>query len=215
MTGIKSWNIEVYGISLFSWIALIFFSVGCVGILLDPDLFIPMSAWNLLLMTLLLFLDGVQLKKGILFLLVGCLGWLMEWVGVHTGMPFGIYQYGNGLGLKAKDIPLIIGGNWILMTWIGVETVRWVRPQCSRWTIAWLSALLMVAMDFLMEPVAPHLDYWMFQMNWVPLQNYLAWGWLGLIFSWLFSFIRSSKTSFPIVLAFMQWVFFIVFNLVY
>ena len=215
MTGIKSWNIEVYGISLFSWIALIFFSVGCIGILLDPDLFIPMSAWNLLLMTLLLFFDGVQLKKGILFLLVGCVGWLMEWVGVHTGMPFGIYQYGSGLGLKAKDIPLIIGGNWILMTWIGVETVRWVRPQCSRWTIAWLSAVLMVAMDFLMEPVAPHLDYWMFQMNWVPLQNYLAWGWLGLIFSWLFSFIPSSKTSFPIVLAFMQWVFFIVFNLVY
>jgi bisanhydrobacterioruberin hydratase len=215
MTGIKSGNMEMFGVSLFTWIALIFYGVGCVGICIHPDGFIPMSAWNLLLMMLLLFLDGAQVKKAILFLIVGGLGWLMEWVGVHTGMPFGIYQYGDGLGVKVNEIPLIIGGNWILMTWIGVETVRWVRPECSRWTIAWLSALLMVAMDFLMEPVAPDLDYWMFQMNWVPVQNYLAWGWLGLIFSWVFSFIPASKTSFPVALALMQWVFFIVFNLVY
>lgn len=215
MIGTKNWNSSFKGVSLFSWLAILFYTVGGVGMILNEEQFIPLSALNLLLMMLLLFFDEVSITKLLLFIVVGVAGWLMEWVGVHTGMPFGIYEYGDGLGWKWKDIPLIIAANWIMITWLGVATARWVMPSASRWGIAWLSAILMVIMDVLMEPVAPHLDYWMFQLNRVPMQNYLAWGWLGLMFSWLFTFISPSKNYFPVMLAFIQWVFFIALNLYY
>jgi putative membrane protein len=215
MIGTKNWINSFKGMSLFSWWAILFYTVGGLGMILNEELFIPLSALNLLLMMLLLFFDEVSITKLLLFIVVGVAGWLMEWVGVHTGMPFGIYEYGDGLGWKWKDIPLIIAANWIMITWLGVATARWVMPSASRWGIAWLSAILMVIMDVLMEPVAPHLDYWMFQLNRVPMQNYLAWGWLGLMFSWLFTFISPSKNYFPVMLAFIQWVFFIALNLYY
>jgi putative membrane protein len=215
MIGISELNREIKGQSLFSWIALIFYGVGLTGMIIAPDRFIPLSAMNLLLMVSLLFLDGLTVLKAVVFFLVAALGWGIEWVGVHTGMPFGIYQYGNGLGWKLDDIPLIIGGNWVLMSWVSVESVRWAFPKWTKWNWAWASALIMVIMDVLMEPVAPTLDYWMFQLNWVPIQNYLAWGWLGLIFSFVMTFIPKSKSDFPVLLAGIQFLFFVILNIVF
>jgi putative membrane protein len=206
----KQWK----GLSLFSWVTIVLYVVGLVGMLTHPERFVPLSAWNLSCVSLLLLLDSPSLKKTIFFLIVAALGWCMEWVGVHTGMPFGIYEYGDGLGLKFLDIPWVIGANWAMLSWMAVEVVRWMWSNASRWKVAWMAAVLMVLMDFLLEPVAPYLDYWMFQLNWVPVQNFLAWGWLGLIFSFLMSFIPSSKGYFPVLLAFVQWVFFIVLNIV-
>lgn len=215
MIGISDLNREIKGQSLFSWIALIFYGVGLTGMIIAPESFIPLSAMNLLLMVSLLFLDGLTVIKGVIFFLVAVLGWGIEWVGVHTGMPFGIYQYGNGLGWKLDDIPLIIGGNWVLMSWMSVESIRWAFPEWTKWKWAWASALIMVIMDVLMEPVAPTMDYWMFQLNWVPIQNYLAWGWLGLIFSFAMTFIPKSKSYFPVLLAGIQFLFFVILNIVF
>jgi len=215
MIGISGLNTEIKGLTIFSWIAIIFYGVGLTGMLIDPERFVPLSAMNLLLMVIMLFLDSFHLGKTLIFLLIALLGWGMEWVGVHTGMPFGIYQYGSGLGVKWDDIPLIIGANWVLMTWMALESLRWAFPTANRWQWAWASALVMVIMDVLMEPVAPTLDYWMFQLNWVPIQNYLAWGWLGLIFSFVMTFIPKSKSEFPVLLALIQFLFFLVLNIVF
>ena len=214
MIGTKEWNREIKGLTIFSWIAIIFYCVGLTGMITQPERFISLSALNLLLMVGLLFLDSFHLKKLFIFLVVAILGWGMEWVGVHTGMPFGIYQYGEGLGVKVDQIPMIIGANWVLMTWIALETSRWAFPGASRWQWAWTAAIIMVVMDLLMEPVAPSLDYWMFQLNWVPIQNYLAWGWLGLIFSFVMTYVPKSKSAFPVLLALIQFLFFIVLNIV-
>ena len=42
-------------------------------------------------------------------------GWLVELLGVKTGLIFGEYHYDDGLGFKILDIPLIIGLNWVLL----------------------------------------------------------------------------------------------------
>ena len=48
---------------------------------------------------------------------------------------------------------------------------------------AFLTALLMVCFDLLMEPAAIKLDYWTWISGHIPLQNYLVWFGLGFIFA--------------------------------
>jgi putative membrane protein len=38
-------------------------------------------------------------------------------LGVHTGILFGNYKYGNALGLKLNDVPILIGINWFIVVY--------------------------------------------------------------------------------------------------
>ena len=41
--------------------------------------------------------------------------YLTEVIGVKTGLIFGEYSYGNVLGIKLFDVPIIIGLNWVFV----------------------------------------------------------------------------------------------------
>jgi putative membrane protein len=75
--------------------------------------------------------------------------------------------------------------------------------------------ILMTLMDILIEPVAPHLEYWMFEMNQVPWNNYAAWLWLGVLFSWILSFIPSKQTALGAWVFVLNWLFFVALNVWY
>ena len=45
-----------------------------------------------------------------------------------------------------------------------------------------LATLVLTLVDFIMEQVAPKLDYWHWENNNIPIQNYLAWSFFGAIF---------------------------------
>ena len=91
-------------------IALLYF-VGFWGLTFFPSLFIPLTSFCFFILFSVLSLCFPGTIKVTLFLLVAVLGFAIEWYGVHTGSPFGFYQYGEGLGIKWKDIPLVIGLN--------------------------------------------------------------------------------------------------------
>ena len=194
-------------------IALLYF-VGFWGLTFFPTLFIPLSSLSLLITFSLLCLNEPSWKKFALFLLVAVLGFAVEWYGVHTGSPFGFYQYGEGLGIKWKDIPLVIGLNWVMMVWGSISLLKWTWNVQNRWVLSFCGGVLMTLTDLLIEQVAPQLEYWMFEMNHVPWNNYAAWLWLGILFSWLLSYIPIKNSRLGAWVFIVNWFFFIALNIV-
>ncbi len=158
---------------------LLFYSIGITGILLPihPD-FILLTPANLLVsLAIVLAFHRPWRRSFIVFLLLCYLiGFGAEWLGVQTGLLFGSYTYGSVLGPKAGGTPLIIGINWILVTYSSAMLVQALSGGRHAWWLrALLSALLMVGLDVLIEPVAVQQGFWSWAGEEIPLQNYLGW----------------------------------------
>jgi len=171
-----------YGIGL----VLILHVVGLVA-LVSPlaGWVLPLTPANLLLtagaMIVFSKLDGRTIA---LALVVGTLGYLVEVLGVWTGRVFGDYAYGEVLGFKILNVPLLIGLNWSMLVFaIGVPIARTALPT---WAKVLVSSAIMVALDFLIEPVAIHLGFWTWEQGVIPMQNYVAWGVVSALFFALF-----------------------------
>lgn len=110
-------------------------------------------------------------------------GWAVEWLGVRTGLIFGTYQYGQTLGWKVDGIPLTMALNWLILVMAASELAHWSLRGSKLghpWWMAGLAASLMTGLDFWLEPVAMHLDFWQWAEGLIPVQNFVAW--------WLVSF---------------------------
>ena len=114
---------------------------------------------------------------------VATLGYAVEVLGVNTGFPFGDYTYGSALGVKLFATPLLIGLNWVVLIYTFSSVVNVLLSKSSKWLQAAASATWLMLFDVLVEPVAIALDFWQWENVTVPLENYLAWWALSLIFS--------------------------------
>lgn len=173
-------------------VLLIFYSVGFWGLALSGNAvyFQNLTPLNLLLTNAILFSFHRDFSPAfLLFAVVVMLaGFLAEVLGVHTGLLFGEYSYGQALGLKLWDVPLLIALNWLMLTYGAGSISRWLQIH---WLgRAALAALLMLALDYLIEPVALRFDFWSWHSGEIPLTNYL--GWLGLAFLLQVLYHRSS-----------------------
>ena len=161
---------------------LVFYGVGVVGHLIDGlrPLMLAMTPYFLPVMGLLSLAFLFRMGHRVLwFWMAGTvvLTWLIEVVGVHTGLVFGEYVYGRGLGAPILGVPPLIGFNWALVC-LGV--LLWVAPwaeerQVPRPAVALAVALLATGFDWVMEPVAVTLGYWSWSGGDIPVQNYAAW----------------------------------------
>lgn len=98
---------------------------------------------------------------------------VIEVIGVATGLVFGQYAYGEVIGWQLFGVPLIIGLLWMQVALGGLDLVSWVSRNAVVLTLG--AALLAVGFDFALEPVAIKLGYWDWPGGVVPWQNYLAW----------------------------------------
>lgn len=161
----------------------IFYTVGVIGMWFNPFQFILLTPYNLLLTSGILVFsyrlnEQPQLMR--LMVLIFAAGFAIELIGVHTGKIFGHYYYGYALGFKLKQIPLIIGLNWVMLT-LSAHSVAYKFFKGGFKTVLF-AALLMVALDIFIEQVADKYELWHWQNDHIPLQNYFAW----FIFSLLF-----------------------------
>ena len=160
---------------------LILHTVGLVG-LLSPfqSLFLSLSALNLIVSAWLIFPKERNTPFWISSALIFVSGFVIEWLGVSTGKIFGVYHYGDGLQPLLFGIPLIIGLNWWLLCYTSIEVFRSVL--IAKPLLIFSAAAGMVFLDLAIEQVAPALDYWHWQYEVIPVQNYLAWFAFGLLF---------------------------------
>lgn len=177
-------------INLLTFILLVFYLVGFLGMFLYPHIFSKLTPYNMILTAILLF--SAHPEKDFLFyinlVLVFMSAWFLEMIGVSTGSIFGNYKYGEALGLKISETPIIIGLNWVIVTYAGIYIANqigvYLKLKLHEILGALLSALSMVLLDLLIEPLAPRLDFWYWDLNLIPLQNYTAWFFFGFAFSY-------------------------------
>jgi putative membrane protein len=117
----------------------------------------------------------------------------IEALGVATGHIFGAYTYGQTLGLKVFEVPLVIGLNWVIVVLGAVVIAQ--RITRSVWGVAVITGILTVAFDIPLELVAIELDYWQWSGWYVPVQNYIAWGVVSMVAALVFMYMRPRVRS--------------------
>jgi putative membrane protein len=141
------------------------------------------------------------------FISVALLGFIIEVIGVKTGLIFGEYSYGNGLGYKLLDVPLIISINWAMLIFAGIRIVSGIFA--NKITTLVVAGSLVTLIDLLIEQVAPKLDFWRFKGGLPGLHNYL--GWIGVAFFTSYYFyptIIKGNRSVSLILLILQIIFF-------
>jgi putative membrane protein len=176
------------------------------------DWFISKTPLNLLISSVLLcwVYPINNSKKIIAFGLFWIGGMLVEWIGVHYGLLFGEYAYGENFGPKLDGIPYLIGVTWALLTFITASIASYLVHNKVAQIV--LAATLMVLLDFFMEHSAPRFDFWNFEGGVVPLKNYVTWFVVAILFQGIIQlFNLKGDLKFSVNLYVAQLVFFIYF----
>jgi len=191
---------------------LIFYIVGLLGFIFpfSKEIFIQITPFALLLSIYLLAVYHTEYtgKSVLIFVVIFLLGYLIEVAGVNTGLIFGSYKYGNGLGIKLFGAPLLIGLNWLFLTYTAISILQNLKLR-SGLTIV-LAPLLMVIYDLILEQLAPKMDMWSWQNSVVPLKNYVVWYLTAFIFVSLIKIFKiDTKNPMAALLFLSQFVFFV------
>lgn len=201
---------------IFIFILYSFYAVGVLGHLVDKTfpLMIILTPFVLLVfgLAVLLRTTGRDCK-----LLLWCLAAYMftfaaEAIGVHSGLIFGEYYYGNTLGLKLLGVPVVIGFNWVIVVLGAIALARKISHKLL--FSALLAALFTAIFDIPLEIVAVNLDYWQWSGGFVPFQNYAAWFVVAFIVALSFNYLKlETKGKAIIHYFFIQFFFFILIDL--
>ena len=189
---------------------------GLLGLLFyDFIFFASFTPINLFLTSLLLMINQIELHKRELFciVLIFWTGIFVEFLGVNYGLLFGEYTYGKNLGPKLFGVPFLIGMNWVILTTISGSISNQIFNGRKIPSIL-LGSLLMLFIDFFIEPVAPTLDFWEFKDSIVPLSNYSGWFITGLITQTFYQLLfKHKELNFSVNLYLAIFIFFLLLGL--
>ena len=176
---------------------VILYSVGILGFLFpnSRNIFIAVTPFVLLLSTYLLAIYHPKFFKRdlLLFFIIFFLGFLIEAIGVNTGLIFGNYSYGSALGIKLFNTPLLIGLNWLFLTYTGVSISEKITDKIALQLI--IAPSLMLLYDLILEQIAPIMDMWSWASSTVPVKNYIAWWVIGFIFTVIFKIFKVNTNN--------------------
>ncbi|MBI9064073.1 MAG: carotenoid biosynthesis protein [Marinilabiliaceae bacterium] len=195
-------------------IIIIFYTVGIMGLLAPATnaLFLQLIPLALVLsfVTLALFhANEINRKSVIGFTLIYVVSFLIEAIGVHTGVIFGPYTYGNSLGLKLFHTPLIIGVNWLFLVYTTASVMDTFRMPTPLKIIVASGAMLLY--DVILEQMAPKLHMWYWENETIPLQNYIAWFTLALLFHTLLKRMKiKTRNKMALLILVCQFSFFLI-----
>jgi putative membrane protein len=143
------------------------------------------------------------------------LGFVAEYFGVVSGVIFGQYFYGQGLGYSILGIPVIIGANWLMLSYSASNTMHWflksMKSSFAKKVVSVIGAsLLMVFVDLFMEICAPFFDFWYFKNRIAPFQNYVAWFCLAIMFNFFYEICcKPDINRVAVILFLLQLLFFV------
>jgi len=182
---------------------------GIIGIIYsDTSWFVGATPINLVL-SFILLLVNTRMNQRLVYLLLACfsVGMAAEILGVRYGFIFGEYSYGTVLGLKVMEVPLLIGINWCILIFITGTIAQFFTE--SFWIRTLLGVGLMLALDLVIEPVAPVLDFWTFKEGLASFHNYLGWALVALPLQMAFHKWKITIDGFyPFHLYILQFLFF-------
>ncbi|MBN1640502.1 MAG: carotenoid biosynthesis protein [Anaerolineae bacterium] len=115
-------------------------------------------------------------------LAIVCIGWGVEYVGSHTGFPFGRYHYTPRLQPQLGAVPLLIPLAWLMMVppaWAVAQGIAGARLL----PFAALGGIAMAAWDLFLDPQMVSWRLWLWDQRGgyfgIPWRNYA--GWIGAV----------------------------------
>jgi len=128
--------------------------------------------------------EGLR-RTSLFFILTSVISYVLEEVGVRSGLVYGAYHYGAKLGPKLGSVPVLIPLAWFMMiypSWIvarallrGVDTSSLFGLAAQAMVAAWV----MSAWDAVMDPGMAASGNWVWEYGGgyfgVPLRNYFGW----------------------------------------
>lgn len=192
-------------------ILIILHAVGWLGLSSNfRDDFLSLTPINLLISSLLVLKFHKKYEFTFIILLAAsfAVGMLTEIVGVQTGYLFGNYIYGTAMGPKIMGVPVMIGINWMILSYCVAEIVqRFMKPSFVR---PIMGASLLLLLDYVLEPAAIKLGFWSWEGDKVPFYNYFCWFIIGLGLQLLFEkYHKPSNNIVAMWLFVIQFLFFI------
>lgn len=204
-------------------VTAIVFTVGLIGLSISASrpLFIQLVPINFLFL-IFMFISSLKKWTFQIFVLIATVfvaGFLVEVLGTKKGFIFGNYFYGNTLGFKIWDVPLVMGINWIIVLFGAIYWANYILKNLifnafwRKFLVILLSSLLMTGLDFFIEPIAISLDFWHWEDNIIPLRNYLGWLAISILFNIFVQTLNKVKIDFFSGYLFLvQLIFFLILN---
>lgn len=187
----------------------IFFLVGIIGHAWDLTypIMVLLTPYVILISGIWAIHKCIKRKYVVFWIIVAyIITFSLEVLGVSAGLVFGPYYYGDVLGPKLLDVPVVIGLNWVFIIFSLVLFSEWlvkllfksrINVKIEIFLIAIFTAIFATLFDFLMEPVAVGLNYWTWTLTSnplnIPLQNYLAWFLISFSFALTLLIIPKNK----------------------
>ena len=122
-------------------------------------------------------------RRGVAALVaVACGGGLVvEALGLHTGVPFGLYRYTGTLGPEVAGVPVIVPLAWMMMAWPALVVGRALAQRTA--TVALVGGVALASWDLFLDPQMVAAGHWVWAdpvpalpfVPGVPLSNYAGW----------------------------------------
>ena len=108
-------------------------------------------------------------------------GFAAEAVGVHTGFPFGSYDYADSLGPKLAGVPLVIPLAWAMFAYPALLVGRRIGATSAETVGA--AALALASWDVFLDPQMVDAGHWTWAsptpslpgVTGIPLTNFAGW----------------------------------------
>ncbi len=200
---------------LANYLLIVIHIAGLLGFILLGKWFWHLSWFNLVIGTSIILFFSQQKIDAILlpFLLAASLGFAAEVIGVKTGFPFGQYFYGQAFGIKLFAVPIMIGVNWAMLNYCSMQIIKTFKLK-NNWLLIIGTAALMTGMDYLIEQVCMHYDFWYFSQGKAGISNYISWFCIsGLISYFTLKKFSNHSNTMAVKLFYYQLLFFISLNL--
>ncbi|HEX7177687.1 MAG TPA: carotenoid biosynthesis protein [Pyrinomonadaceae bacterium] len=132
-----------------------------------------------LLLAGLIVLLGARTRRDALALAaVAVLGFVVEAIGVRSGVPFGQYVYTGALQPQMLGVPVVMGLAWMALVAFASDFTR--RLRLSLWPAAAVAALFTTACDLVIDPLAANqFGYWTWAREGIyygiPFTNFVGW----------------------------------------
>lgn len=155
-------------------------------------IFVPIAnwVWGEAAMLRLVSAGVVAQATAVLLILIQAWGWqetvktavltaltayTVEWIGSHTGWPFGSYYYTPTLQPQLGGVPLLIPLAWLMMLPCAWATVA----HYAGWRFTLLAAFAFTAWDLMLDPQMVGWGLWVWQQPGgyfgIPWLNFVGW----------------------------------------
>lgn len=145
---------------------------------------------------------NIEQKRNLLILimLIVVLSWIIEYIGISYGFPFGDYNYSDMLQPSVAGVPLAIAFAWpcAVITSIAFMEEAFGMKVKSFFSRTFIASTFILVFDIFLEQAAISENYWQWAKGMVPLTNYISWFSIGFIFT--FVILKARECAYPKIL---------------